>query len=82
MSGPHLSSSDRDPQRKDETNYQQRNFVNLVTVIVLLVIAIGVVWVVNAMEANETLDRCLETGRRDCVRIDTPPRQTIRLPDN
>jgi len=66
----------------DSTDYQHRNFVNLVAAIALLVIAIGVVWVVKAMVADETLNRCLESGRRDCVSIEAPPRQTIRLPDN
>jgi hypothetical protein len=49
---------------------------------VLLAIAIGVVWVVKAMEANEAVNRCMESGRRDCVRIDVPPRPTTGVPDN
>ncbi len=70
------------PADADSTNYPHRNFINLVAAIVLLVVAIGVVWVVKAMVADETLNRCLESGRRDCVTIDAPPRQTLRLPDN
>jgi hypothetical protein len=73
------------PQRRggdDDVDYKHRNFVNLVALAVLLAIAVGVVWVVKAMEANEALNRCLATGRRDCVRIDAPPRPTIRMPDN
>jgi hypothetical protein len=66
----------------EETDYQHRNFVNLVAAIALLAIAIGVVWAVKAMEANEELDRCLSTGRRDCVAIEAPPRETIRTPDH
>ncbi len=84
-SNPLPGSQGPQPQRcgnNDDTDYQHRNFINLVAVVVLLAIAIGVVWVVKAMEADEALNRCLETGRRDCVRIDAPPRQTIRMPDN
>jgi hypothetical protein len=66
----------------DDTDYQHRNFINLLAAVMLLVIAIGIVWVVKAMEADEELDRCQETGRRDCVKIDVPPRPTIRIPDN
>jgi hypothetical protein len=59
-----------------------RNFINLVAAVVLLTIAIGVVWVVKAMEANEALNRCVATGRRDCVRLDVPPRPIIVTPEN
>jgi hypothetical protein len=78
----HGHDDSRQSSDADSTDYQHRNFVNLVAAIALLVIAIGVVWVVKAMVADETLDRCLESGRRDCVSIEAPPRQTIRLPDN
>ena len=87
MSGSNRLPGSPGPQPRprgndDDTDYQHRNFVNLVAAVVLLAIAIGVVWVVKAMEADEALNRCLETGRRDCVRIDAPPRPTIRMPDN
>jgi hypothetical protein len=87
MSGSNLLPGSQGPQpqprgNKDDTDYQHRNFVNLVAAAVLLAIAIGVVWVVKAMEADEALNRCLATGRRDCVRIDVPPRPTIGTPEN
>jgi hypothetical protein len=66
----------------DETDYQHRNFINLVAAIAVLAIAIGVVWAVKAIETQEDLNRCFESGRRDCVTIEAPPRETIRLPDH
>lgn len=85
MSGSTPSSGHQDPQPRgdgDETDYQHRNFINLVAAIVVLAIAIGVVWVVKAMEANEELNRCLATGRRDCVLLDAPVHPTVRKLDN
>lgn len=84
-SNPLPGSQGPQPQRRgndDDTDYQHRNFINLIAAAVLLAIAIGVVWTVKAMEANEALNRCLATGRRDCVRLDVPPRPTISLPEN
>ncbi|HWG07154.1 MAG TPA: hypothetical protein VG271_19295 [Beijerinckiaceae bacterium] len=85
MAGSNPSQGQDDSPRgadADSIDYQHRNFVNLVAAIALLVVAIGVVWVVKAMVADETLNRCFESGRRDCVSIEEPPRQTIRMPDN
>ncbi len=85
MAGSNPSQGHDDSRQSsdaDSTDYQHRNFVNLVAAIAVLVVAIGVVWVVKAMVADETLNRCLESGRRDCVSIEAPPRQTIRVPDN
>ena len=87
MPGSNLLPGSQGPQPQprgndDDTDYQHRNFINLIAAIVLLAIAIGVVWVVKAMEANEALNRCMESGRRDYVRIDVPPRPTNSVPGN
>jgi hypothetical protein len=66
----------------DDTDYQHRNFINLVAAIAVLAIAIGVVWVVKTIEAEEDLNRCFESGRRDCVTIEAPPHATIRMSDH
>ncbi len=85
MSGPTPSPGHRDPRPRsdgDETDYQHRNFINLVAAIVVLAIAIGIVWVVKEIEADEALNRCLATGRRDCVLLDAPVHPTIRKLDD
>lgn len=85
MSEPNLSPGSQGPQpsgNADCVDYRHRNFINLIAALVLLAIAIGVVWVVKAMEANEAVNRCMESGRRDCVQIDVPPRPAIGVPGN
>ncbi len=56
-----------------EVDYAQRDFVNLVAAVFLLVLAISMAWTVRAMTEYERQQRCLESGRRDCVQIASPP---------
>lgn len=65
----------------DDTDYGQRTFVNLLATIFLLVIAGGIVWALQALDAQEKLRRCLDTGARECVQL-VPPRPGVRLVPN
>jgi hypothetical protein len=58
----------------DETDYAQRHFVNLVSAAFLLFIALAITWTLVAVTEGEKQMRCVESGRRDCVTIATPPR--------
>jgi hypothetical protein len=64
---------------EDETDYEHRHFVNLLAAIFLLVIAIAISWTIGAMDSYEKLQRCFNTGRRDCVQI-APPRPAVQVP--
>ena len=64
----------------DDTDYEHRHFVNLLAIAFLLVIAGAIIWTVRAMDDYERLQRCLNAGRRDCVKIETPPSTGVRLP--
>ena len=64
----------------DDTDYEHRHFINLLAIAFLLVIAGAIIWTVRAMDENEHLQRCLNAGRRDCVKIETPPSTGVRLP--
>ena len=64
---------------EDDTDYEHRHFINLLAIIFLLVIAGAIIWTVRAMDENEHLQRCLNAGRRDCVKIETPPSTGVRL---
>lgn len=64
----------------DDTDYEHRHFTNLIAIIFLLVIAGAIIWTVRAIDEHERLQRCLDAGRRDCVKIDTPPSTGVRLP--
>ena len=64
----------------DDTDYEHRHFINLLAIAFLLVIAGAIIWTVRAMDDYEHLQRCLNAGRRDCVKIETPPSTGVRLP--
>ena len=65
----------------DETDYGRRTFINLLATICLLVVATGIIWAVQALDAQEKLRRCLDTGARECVQL-VPPRPGIRMMPN
>ena len=64
----------------DDTDYEHRHFINLLAIAFLLIIAGAIIWTVRAMDDYERLQRCLNAGRRDCVKIETPPSTGVRLP--
>ena len=68
------------PEPVDDTDYEHRHFINLLAIIFLLAIGGAIIWTLRAMDENERLQRCLNAGRRDCVKIETPPSTGVRLP--
>ena len=58
---------------QDETDYAHRNTVNLVAAIALLVIAIGLVVALKMIDDQRKMQRCVDSGRRDCFAVPTPP---------
>lgn len=71
---PQASSLDPRPTAApDEVDYAQRDFVNLIATIFLLLLAIVIAWTVRAVTDNEKQLRCIESGRKDCVQIAAPP---------
>ncbi len=65
-----------DPDRpNDHTDYDRRRRVNIVVGVGLCVLLFIFIWAVQALEENERLQRCLATGRRDCVKIDDRGRE-------
>jgi hypothetical protein len=66
-------STDAPRQTRDEVDYAQRDFVNLVATIFLLLLALVISWTVRAVTENERQQRCFESGRKDCVQIAAPP---------
>jgi hypothetical protein len=66
-------SADEPRAAREEVDYAQRDFVNLVATIFLLLLAIVMSWTVRAVTDNERQQRCFESGRKDCVQIAVPP---------
>ena len=54
--------------------------MNLLAVVFLLIITGAIIWTVRAIDDNERLQRCINAGRRDCVKIETPSSSAVRLP--
>ena len=74
QSRPNATSLDPRPtQKSDEVDYAQRDFINLVATIFLLLLAILIAWTLRTVTDNEKQLRCVESGRRDCVQIAAPP---------
>ena len=61
-------------QRRDETDYAHRHFVNLAATAVLLTVGFAIIWTVLAIDRYEAHERCLASGRLDCVRLVEPVR--------
>lgn len=57
----------------DDTDYAHRRLVNLVAAIALLVLAIILVVAMNLLDNQRRLQRCVDSGRRDCLAVPTPP---------
>lgn len=58
----------------DETDYAHRHFVNLAAAVMLLAVGFAIIWTVLAIDRYETKEKCLASGRKDCVQIFSPPR--------
>jgi hypothetical protein len=56
-----------------DTDYSHRNTVNLVAAIAVLVLAIILIVALNMVDNQRKLQRCVDSGRRDCLEIPTPP---------
>ena len=59
---------------RDRTDYGHRHFVNLLAAATLLAVGFAVIWTVLAIDAYEAHERCLASGRQECVQIYAPPR--------
>ena len=58
----------RDPN-SDETDYEQRHFVNLTAAAFLLALALCIAATVQLFDRQQIIENCLLTGRKDCVEV-------------
>jgi hypothetical protein len=65
--------------RQPTIDYSHRHFVNLAATIVLLVLALASMWTIKAIDNQEKLQRCFNSGRKDCIPVATPPRGMVQL---
>jgi hypothetical protein len=59
----------------DDEDERERRTTNLILLAIAAVVIGGGVWLVNAMIDARKVDECIAQGRRDCGRIDVPPRE-------
>jgi hypothetical protein len=55
------------PGNEDGGRDGHQPFVNLVVLVVVLAFVMVAYWVFNALEHSRRFQRCLDTGRRNCV---------------
>lgn len=67
------------PDRKKD-DYEHRNFVNLVAAAFLALLALIAAYALISLDRQMKLERCLASGRRDCMPIDAPSPARMREP--
>ena len=67
-------------RRPDRTDYDQRGFVNLAATACILALALALGWTAKTLDRQFALERCLDSGRKDCVRVvEQTPRTYVDL---
>lgn len=69
------------PAKRDDTDYDRRTFINLAATIVPLVYAIAMVLTLTALSERNRMERCIASGRKDCVAVPAPPGPARVLPN-
>ncbi len=65
---------------RDDVDYDHRHFVNLCAAAALLTLALGFGWTVKIFDQQQRMERCLMSGRKDCVEIGRVTRGPVQLP--
>ena len=60
------------PDPQHDEHLRHRN--NLIAIAFVLGLAIAAIWIVKMMVESEKSQRCMASGRRDCVEVPAPPR--------
>ena len=64
----------------DRTDYEQRDFVNLAAIAFVLALALGIAWTIKALDHQISLEKCLDSGRKECRQItDAGIRSYVKL---
>lgn len=66
------------PSQAADIDYAHRHFVNLAAAAFVLLLSMLSVWAIKTIDEQETLRKCLSSGRKDCVRILAPPKGPVQ----
>jgi len=69
-----------DERMEDKAQDRQRDRVNGIAALFLLLLFAFALWVVKIFHDQELLQHCLESRRTTCFELKEPPREGIRLP--
>ena len=64
-----------DPSAQDERedDFERRQFANVVALFAVVAIVLLAYWAFDALEHSRGLQRCLDSGRSNCVDFVSPP---------
>jgi hypothetical protein len=60
------------PTRGEEDDFEGRRFVNVVVLLAMLALVCVGYWVFHALDHSRRFQRCLDSGRRNCVDFISP----------
>ena len=56
-------------RERDDTDYDQWHFVNLVAAAFLLALALCIGYTIRMFEQQQKIEKCLLSGRKDCIAV-------------
>ncbi len=68
-----MSSEPSSSQHGNDDGHHRR--VMLIAAIAIILLLGAMVWVAQMIVSQQKLERCLSSGRRDCLQIEAPPRE-------
>ena len=63
------------PKPPMKSHERDRRATNIFLAVAAILIVGGGIWLVNAMADSRKAQLCMESGRRNCIPLDVPPRQ-------
>ena len=58
-----------DQPESERAERDRRTLINLIAAVAILVLTLAAIWLLRALDQSRKLEACLESGRRDCVKI-------------
>ncbi len=75
-----MAETDEAKRLREAAQDAHRDRVNKIAAVGLFVLLLIVFGVVKLFVDHENLQKCVDSGRKDCFNLDQPPREGVRLP--
>jgi hypothetical protein len=66
--------------RGDDTDYRHRARVNVIAGVAIAVLVLIAIVTVKIFYDHEKLENCINSGRRNCIDLNIPPRSGVIIP--